>query len=672
MAAYFTVNGGTAPLMDLSYEVAVGISPQCLQVTIAPLPATGLPDVLGTVAFGDGLSAPLVLRDCRLANFQEVRSDGGIDWRLQILDRRWKWREGHPWYDGCQFNQLDDRKKLIPWTVRSPHQLAVMCLTRMGETPPVGGWNFAGVLPGGLAVPGRATANPPVPDPGPADVLIDPGTDYLHLGENLPPTGTNPPVEWKAMPAAVCLAELVERYGAVVVWNPVTDRVSIERLGSGSPLPSGPVWPVISGTVSVAPMVLPERITVVGAPVRFQPRLCFRPVGRDWDDGYYPWTEVTYAPTNGAPGDPWQRSMPPSYPNVTPTARLNYFQARALASESILRDFQLWCADPANTADKRIPVPGLNRFLSPASTDSDGVTRVDNRFRIILQNTRPEQVVPRPGDQNRIDPQTGQPFAAEFYNGYAKDRPPVSFGSIAVGAAGTRQFGFWGNRATIDAHGNTPAKSAFYVPFSIIDPLRQIIRYSAHIFRLVRTNVSDKSTARLKPPGEPLVVETGCLVLHPDTYAPVCYQYDLVLGGPGPAVVIYREDVQAEMISQYNANHVPTGAKYLDADAESRARYYAQAAAYAYQAPLSQTVRAVGLYPVILSGVVRCVGWHFSPGGFDTTASANSEYSPNVPPYPQRRFAENRPADPVQAGRNIRGIGSMRAAPGNAAEREVR
>jgi hypothetical protein len=321
--------------------------------------------------------------------------------------------------------------------------------------------------------------------------------------------------------------------GTVVVWNPVTDRVSIERLGSGSPLPSGPVWPVISGTVSVAPMVLPERITVVGAPVRFQPRLCFRPVGRDWDDGYYPWTEVTYIPTNGTIDDPWQRSMPPSYPNVTPTARLNYFQARALASESILRDFQLWCADPANTADKRIPVPGLNRFLSPASTDSDGVTRVDNRFRIILQNTRPEQVVPRPGDENRIDPQTGQPFAAEFYNGYAKDRPPVSFGSIAVGAAGTRQFGFWGNRATIDAHGNTPAKSAFYVPFSIIDPLRQIIRYSAHIFRLVRTNVSDKSTARLKPPGEPLVVETGCLVLHPDTYAPVCYQYDLVLGRAG-------------------------------------------------------------------------------------------------------------------------------------------
>lgn len=674
MAAIFFLDGLTAPLLSLQYEVGLGVSPQEMMAVIAPHDSTGAPPgpLITKVEFGSTDQGTMILYDCRLTSFREELTGDGRTWYLRIQDRRWKWREGFPWYDGVEFNQLDDRKKLIPWTVRSPHQLAVMCLTRMGEPEPSGGWNFAGVLPAGLAAPADAGANPPVPPPGPGDVVVNPGDDYLHLGENLPPTGTNPHVSWCAVPAAVALADVCERYGAIPVWNPATDKVTLQRLGSGAGLPDG--WPVLSGGAGIQPLVLPERITVVGAPVVFQTRFCFRPVGLDWDQGYYPWTEMSYAPTDGVAGDPWQNSAPPSFPNVEPTTRLNYWQAKDLARQSILRDYQLYAANPASPTDKRIPVPGLNRFLSPSDGDSDGITRVDNRFRIILRPTRPEQVAPRPGDENRIDAQTGQPFAQEVYDGYSKDRQPISYGSIQAGSGGSRGFGFWGDDGSLDVWGNTPARSAFYIPFSIVDPLRQVIRYAAPIYRFVGTDPGggepDPDTAKLKPPGEPLVVETGCLVLHPDTCAPVRYQHDLVLGGPGPRVCIYRDDVQAELVSQYDANHVATGAKYLDADAESRATYYAQAAAYAYQAVSSVTVQALGLYPVELSGVVRQVGWSLTGSGYTTTASANSEHSPNVPPYPLRRRAENLPPDLLTAARNLRGPDAEGFdRPGNAAQR---
>lgn len=655
MAAVFTLNGVSAGLVSLSYDALIGITPQVMRAVIAPGDLTGPPPVLCTVTFGVDDGLVLTLPKCRLANFREEQGGDGRNWILSIQDRRWMWERGFCWVEGGDFNQLDDRGKFVPWTLRSPHQLAVMCLTRMGEVPPPGGWNFTGVLPGGLAVPANGAANPPIPPPGPQDVLVNPGDDYLKLGQNLPASGTNPPTVWLALPAAAALAQLCDRYGATVVWNPADDRVTLQRLGVGLPLPTN--WPLASGGVSLDPLVLPSKVTVVGAPVRFQPRLAFRPVGKDWDLGYYPLDELTYAPTNGVAGNKWYRSGPPSFGAVMPTARLNYYQAKQLAQESVYRDYQLVCVNPADKNDPTIPIPGLNRFVG-VGNQPDGVARVTNRFQIILQDTRPEQVEPRPGDENRVDPVTKQPFAQDVYNGYSKDRLPVSFGSIHNGVGGVRAFGIWGVNAALGPGNQTPPRSRFFVPFGIADPLRQVIRYAAAVYSFPLVDPAGPVTGPRysRGPGDPdnpLVVETGVLVLHPYNFAPVRFVYDLELGGPGPAVTVYRDDVTCEVVSQYDEFHVPTGATVVDADARARADYYARAVAYAYQAVNATTVQAVGFFVPRLSGVVRQIGWSLSPAGYDTTASANSERAPNTVPFPARRRAENLPADPVVAVQNL-------------------
>lgn len=727
-----TWGGVEWPLLSARYEPSVGVSPQAVVLRLTPqdgatLPQSGTlqlagprpllaadPGVPAGATGGPWESVTLIrLRDCVLdaGGFAEDRSGGGRVWTLRVLDRRWKWAVGPAVYG--HYNQRDRRNKLVPKTVRSPYQLAKYLLGLMGESPPPGRqWHqqlppvttFADGspvptelgytadrgpvldLPGGLAYPfdGDDPAHPLARHPA-WDTPVDPAAEYLALGENLPPTGTNPEVSWDGIPAARALADLCDRFGCVVVWCPVTDQASVQRVGAGTGLPPGHA---LSAAPTLDPPVRPSAVRVVGAPTRFQLRLKFRAVGKDWDGSWKPIDELSYAPdlSGTAAADftqRWLRQMPPAFVSnqgattwgVKPTDRLSIQQALALARDTVYRCYQLVAerpyagSDPDGEPDRPFapdPPPDPLPDGVDAGGDIDpslfaipvpGVGPVDDRYRVLIQDTRPEQIAPVPGDETRIDIRTNRPFAAEVYDGYSKDSLPRVFASVWWGVQdGT----VWNLPAALDADLNTPATARLYVPWSVADPERQVIRFDRPLFRRVPAPTGcgwPTGANRYTVPADP-VVETGAVVLDADTRSPVRYVHTLPLsGGLGPARDVVIEEVQSEYLGGYDdTTHRLTGGGFQDADAAQRAAYYAERVAAQYQLTSALAVRYVGLVPVVPSGLVRQVGWEFGRDGFYTTAAANTEFSKVVLPYPERRRRENEPPDAQTAELNARGF----------------
>lgn len=281
---------GVANVRSFSYVTSLGISPGVIDLACHPLSA---PAGSGAVAFGvtDGTTTRVVtLPDCRLASPSLGFSATDVVLRLQLYDRRWRWAEGFPAHG--HFNQQDDHRKLVPWSVRSPFQIAVMLLTHMGEPAPPGGWQTAVDLPGGLAHPTDLPLGVPPPHPT-LDLVIDPADDYLKAGTDYTRSRTNPVTVWTATPAAVALAQYVEQWGRAVCLDPLTNAVSIVRLGTGTPLPAGRR---LNSSPSVSLEAVPASVTAVGAPTRFQRRFRFRAVGREWDGSWAPLDRLSYAP----------------------------------------------------------------------------------------------------------------------------------------------------------------------------------------------------------------------------------------------------------------------------------------------------------------------------------------------------------------------------------------
>ncbi len=321
---------------------------------------------------------------------------------------------------------------------------------------------------------------------------------------------------------------------------------------------------------------------------------------------------------------------------------LSYTQAKALADESIYRDYQVMTVDPADPNTHTIPVPGYGS--------------VDNRFRLVLQGSRPETVLPRPGEAAVLDPKTGQPFAIDTYNGYSVDRPNQAFGGAFIGVILGSGIGWY--RGTY--FNNTLPKALLPIPFTIIDAEKQIIRFSQPVYRILGKDGGFASCA------SDIVIEVGALVLEP-TLAPARYSFTKATGGFGPEVTRVFPDIQQEVISEYNADHTVAGSHVLDADAENRAIYYTDSMASVLQLPNGTTRKYAGLLSIPIDGLVRQVSWSFSAGsGPETTCSENTEFSKVIVPYQTRRRSENMPPDSTRSMENLltdyRIRGALRAA----------
>lgn len=262
----FAYPGVESPVA-ISYSCTHGITPGLIIIRCNP--QLNLPQQIGDILIEDGVNR-VVIPGCRLNTIRSNWSGNGFEWTLELVDRRWKWRdigiiEG--WY-----NQPDPRGKYVPWTIRSPRELALLCLAAMQES------KFLIDLPDGLSK---------------AD-----GEDYqrfLQAGELFPQTSTNPPVNWQPENPANALARLCDFFGRRVVYDVVTDTVIIAKVGQGAFLPTN--YSISASGPSLKSPETPDGLMVVGSPTKYQSRFRLIPVGEDWNGEYRPIEQLSYCPS---------------------------------------------------------------------------------------------------------------------------------------------------------------------------------------------------------------------------------------------------------------------------------------------------------------------------------------------------------------------------------------
>lgn len=363
---------------------------------------------------------------------------------------------------------------------------------------------------------------------------------------------------------------------------------------------------------------------------------------------------VTVLIQNGMDGKGFEYSSPQAglfgFANVVPTPNLNWRQAMELASRSVFKRYQLVMVDPGDR------LPGVK---VPAIYDlGTGLGRVTERHRVLLRDTMPEQTGPRGGDVNRIDPLTGQPYAAEYYDGYSRDRKPRCFGSLFQGISSGGLYVAGGYLGA-----NTAPRSEFYIPFRVVDPLRGIIEFASPVFRILGSAGGATGDVTVHPAGDPtgipgetcLVIETGAMVLTPDTQVPYRYLRPLAVpGGTGPDQAFPFDEVQVEYRGYYDARHNLTAVSTVDAYGQGLADLLAVQVRNTFQCPAGRIIKYYGIQPsIVLTGQVRQIKHHIGPDGFFTTASENTEFSRVLPPPDPRRRLENLPPNRAQVEQNL-------------------
>ena len=246
------------------YTISQGISPGVIYMTSHVQPQ--FPARVGDVFFTDEVES-LVIPDCKLEQVIEERGDQGRYWEVRILDRRWKWLQLGA--ISGMYNQLDPHGKLIPWTIKSPKEMATLCLEAMKEV----GYQID--MPEGL------------------ESGSIPESDFFLPGDFAPPTATNPPIEWYAVPPAQALQQLCDLFGRRIVYRLDTDTIWVVVPGSGAELPDGSIRAECPGIKSPPKT---DIVAAIGSPTRFQVRLRMEAVGLEWDESWQPINSLSYAP----------------------------------------------------------------------------------------------------------------------------------------------------------------------------------------------------------------------------------------------------------------------------------------------------------------------------------------------------------------------------------------
>lgn len=724
---------GVVAVAGCTYVCSHGITPG--RAVLTTFPQTARPAAFGDLVFTDG---PRTVRipNCKVETLTVQAGADGQTFTLEIVDERWQWQR----FGGLSgvYNQKDNRGKLVPWTIRSPRELAAICLSAMG------------VRGGRLELPQGLTFA--------VNKVLE---RRLALGENFPQTLTNPEVVWNRTPPGEALAQLADTYGARVVYQPLSRAVSVLLPGTGKPLPAGPVETqggALNGSTA------PAFVGVTGAPTKIQARFALEPVGEEWDGSIVPINLLSYSPPTGAkqnqisrlfrytsltdspivavleftdpktgervlrairsaqPGDnrldvvkagmlrdpavaanftldrvtvgedslyfkaashfpftlrvsaayapsepgyeelsylaqmtraatnpllgSWARSVPPRFPTVQPTERLSFVEAQQKAIKSVFKWFRIVNREPSEVG--KLDKPG-----KPITLPLFGP--LVRRQQVILQNSKVEQVKPKPRVPGAIDKNNplaaanpgipGQGVLPEFYNGYSRDQANTVTGSVWRGVGSVN----W-TAAVMFAPGNsfnTDPGDKVFADFTV-NPEEQLVMFSEPVWRFVDAGGFPETWA------PELILEAGCFVLDATTGAPLRYEETLrVPGGVAPTEWVYREDVTVGVYGVYDEKNRLEGWNFDGAaDAKGRAGYYLRGAAARYKLTGSDT----RTYPAIVvhepDGYTQQITWSVG-GGATTVISANTEHNPAVPTYPARRRAENLPPDKAAAAVNM-------------------
>lgn len=668
---------GLVSPISATYTCSHGISPGCAVVTCNPQDASRLASS-GDLVLADGVCTIRIPR-CKLQQIRAVWNESGTVWVLEIVDRRWMWRDCGGILEGV-YNVPDaagdvtrpppdsepvlrPKTIYIPWTQRTPRQLAELCLRALGEQ------RFA-----------------------------------INLPEIIYPL---PAIDWDHVSPAQALSSLVEAYGYRIVYRLDTDSVLITPAGVGADLPDGSIK---KESPSIKGHARPDSITLVGAPVVFQGQFYLEAVGEEWDGSIRPIEELSYAPeeqaqrhlvrvepsnvtagdvftceiggiectftatastvanvctglaaainlqfglhdvtatdntthitlTGNARGDGfavvtdatnasileweitqvgkllgrrWCNEFGPFY-DVQETDRLTYAEAKALADKSVYKWYR--CVNRDSSGIDGVPhqVPG--RF---------SLKRIQQA---VLLQEMVEQIQPPRSDQMVMGPD-GQDRAATFYDGLFRRKPAKCYGVY------TQPFG--GGMVYEYAPDETLPEQEVLVPFSLV-PERWLVQFSDYV--RIYSPITDQTR-----PGE-IVLQTGYQVRDPDTNQVERLVLQVQTSGPRlgtPTLVIRQEDVELFVVGGYDgATHTLVSHLSNADEAFARARYYLgqQLARLGAIAGLEREYN--GLMPIWCDGSIQQVTWRIDlTSGAETQASKDSEHNLYVPTYPERLRAE--------------------------------
>lgn len=701
--------------------ISHGISPSTFVLVTAPQVAR--PQVFGDLVLRDGTHGAVNLRGCKLSHLTGRTDSGGQSYVLEIQDRRWRW-QGAGAVSG-RFNRLEEKNgKLVPWSLRSPFELAVICLQALGEPA------YEINLPIGLSKKDGADLD-----------------RYLRLGENFKQSLANPPQTWDYSPPAEVLARLADYFGCRVIYQPTQDRILIASLGEGAALPNGPSDLIVP---AIKIPDLPAGIGVAGA-VRIQARFQLEAVGLEWDDTYLPINDVSYAPRRkaatqittltyvgtavmppaltvrfdwqpltGGPdqtvrfipagntiaavwaglqsliltepllaaiilpsysgsvfqftgngvgqafsvtftqgngqanfavvvaqvgrpgGGDWSTCPPPSFAGALETDRLSRLEVLQRARQSVFKCYRLKLVNP---------LTGKPPFKLP------WFGTVKRRQQILLQDKKVEQVVPQARvaggtNQGALLPegQLSGGILPEFYGGFSRSQNAVVYGAVSrfIGSVTWIPFPLDGG----SPH-NTRPSDRVYVDFAF-NPFEQLITFSDYVYA---TDFSGGGSVRAAS----LILETGCLVCDYDTDQIVRWTWERPLAGGAPKLWQVHDDAEVGIVGTYVGPSGPNlrlqlhGYTTLNkADADARANYALDAMMIPLQLTGGDVRQYPGILPIDVDGAIQQITWRVGPEGPSTTASRNSEHSPNVPAYPARRLKENLP--PNQAAKAANAI----------------
>jgi len=664
---------GVESLQACTYTISHGISPGIAVLTINPQDASKIA-LTGDLVLDDNVNR-IVIPRCKVDAIKARKDGAGEVWDVVILDRRWRWRELGA-ISGT-YNTLDPNGKPIQWTVRTPRQLAELCLLALGEQ--------------------RYTIN-------------------------LPAVAVNPPVQWEHVPPAQALASLADSLGCRVIYRLDTDSVLLTQPGDGQALPPGSIQ---SDGPTLDSPERPDRIVIVGQPIRYQARFKLEAVGEDWNGEIKPIAELSYAPdvpavavahtvtltpatvtvgntfsveltdanesttftftataatvanvtaglaaainAGGAAGmpwtatdntttltvtgdvtglpfsthtsaavgagsgtptlkwvlttlgreitdSPWSYCSPPHFSSVKATERLTYLQAVELAKRCVFRMYRITAE--ASGFGERGPLR-VPEYEGP----------IVRRQQIVLQQTRAQPIEPQEPNDNLLDDQQRKRKIL-FYDGHTRDKPATCYGSYHHGYSSGQV--------------NTRADSEVMIDFSV-DTERQLLVFGQYVLYLD----NGKNTTA------PIVLETGCNVRDAVTNAIATVEgfADFPLPHFGtPPLYIHRDDVQTTILGIYNDDHKLIASLTDYPEAKAKVAYYLDSYARQFRDNVAQDRVYNGLELIWLDGAIAQVTWSIGERGAETQASRNTEHSKYIQPYFVRR--KNEAMDAIVKGKN--------------------
>lgn len=244
---------GINQVVSWSFGFTHGISPSVCTVEILP---QGYPiRDSGTIRMSfDG--AVQEFPDCRIDKGATQRNGEGLVWRLEIMDRRWRWKFGEVY---GEYNRIDDTlpslkgnpQQILATSERTPQQLASILLDAMGES----------------------------------------GYDVSSL-----PNDSRPHVEWVGANPARALADLCDSFGCFVVLG-LDNKVRLMPQGVGNTLPDLPT--IAEDSATSDPADVPGLIRVIGGETIVQALLPLEAVALDTDGKIKTLEQISYRPTSG-------------------------------------------------------------------------------------------------------------------------------------------------------------------------------------------------------------------------------------------------------------------------------------------------------------------------------------------------------------------------------------